>query len=268
MNRDNGYGVAAIEGAFGRAAQEGRAALVAYLTAGYPTPEATPGLVAALQAGGADLIELGVPFSDPVADGPAIQRASQRALEAGMTPEGCMALAAALRADGIAAPLVLMGYYNPILSYGVGAYAARCAEAGVDGLIVPDLPPEEAGPLREACMARGLALVYLVAPTSSPERLAHIAAETSGFLYVVSRLGTTGEGHDPGEALARQLEAARRVARTPVAVGFGIARAETARALGQLADGVIVGSAIVERAPQGPEAVRAFVGELRAALGR
>ncbi len=268
MSSSNGRGEAAIAGAFAGAAQEGRAALVTYLTAGYPTFDASLALVPVLQEAGADLIELGVPFSDPVADGPTIQRASQRALEAGMTPERCLELVATLRRKGVTAPLVLMGYYNPILSYGPAAYVAHCAQAGVDGLIVPDLPPEEAQPLRDPCREQGLALIYLVAPTSSPARLGHIAAETSGFLYLVSRLGTTGGEHTPDQVLARQLEAVRRVARTPVAVGFGVAHPEAARRLAPLADGVIVGSAIVERAPQGPEAVRSFVAGLRAALVR
>lgn len=268
MTHQNGHGAAAIAAAFEGARQEGRAALITYLTAGYPTPDDTMALVPALQAGGADLIELGVPFSDPVADGPTIQRASQRALEAGMTPAKCLALVEALRAAEVTAPIVLMGYYNPILSFGPEAYAARCAQAGVDGLIVPDLPPEEARPLGDACAAQGLALIFLVAPTSNAERLALVAAETSGFLYVVSRLGTTGGSHDPDEALAGQLAAVRRVARTPVAVGFGVSRPEAVQRLAQLADGVIVGSAIVERAPQGAEAVRAFVAQLRGALVR
>ncbi len=268
MSQANGHGVAAIEGAFRSAALQGRAALITYLTVGYPTPDDTPDLVSALQAGGADLIELGVPFSDPVADGPTIQRASQRALEAGLTPEGCLGMVATLRSQGVQTPLILMGYYNPILSYGPAAYAQRCAQAGVDGLIVPDLPPEEARPLHMACAKHGLALIYLVAPTSSPARLALIAAETQGFLYVVSRLGTTGGEHSLDGALDRQLREVRQVARTPVAVGFGVSRPEAARLLAPLADGVIVGSAIVERAARGPEEVRAFVAELRAALGR
>ena len=159
-----------------------------------------------------------------------------------------------------------MGYYNPILSYGPAAYARDCAAAGVDGLIVPDLPPEEAGALAAACRAAGLALIYLVAPNTGPERLARLAAETTGFLYVVSRLGITGAGRSPTAELAARLAQVRQVARTPVAVGFGIARPEDARALVGLADGVIVGSAIVERAPLGAQVVESFVRGLREAL--
>lgn len=261
-------GATAITSAFQRAGAEGRCALVTYLTAGWPTPEATHDLVMALQAGGADVIELGVPFSDPVADGPAIQRAGHAALQAGVTPRTCLEQVARLRADGLATPLLLMGYVNPIIAYGMEAWVADCAAAGVDGLIVADLPPEEAQPLREACEARGLALVYLASPTTPPARVARVAAETRGFLYVVSRLGTTGAAATLDDDLRRQLATARQHARTPVAVGFGIARPEQARALAPLTDGVIVGSAVVEKAVEGPEALQRYVASLRATTRR
>lgn len=261
-------GAAAIAGAFQRAGAEGRCALITYLTAGWPSPEDSAASVAALQAGGADLIELGVPFSDPVADGPTIQRASHAALQAGITPRACLESVTRLRRDGLSVPLLLMGYVNPMVSYGLRDWVADCWEAGVDGLIVPDLPPEEALPLRTECAKRGLALVYLVAPTTPPARVARIAAETQGFLYVVSRLGTTG-AHGNGATLDGGLEAqlatARRCARTPVAVGFGISRPEQVRALAPVADGIIVGSAVVEKAVEGPAALRDYVAALRAA---
>jgi tryptophan synthase alpha chain len=259
-------GSAAIGAAFDRARGAGRCALITYLTLGYPSPEDTLRLVPALQAGGADLIELGVPFSDPVADGPAIQRASLMALQQGVTPQGCLELTARLRESGVSVPLLLMGYYNPIHHYGVERYAQACVAAGADGLIVPDLPPEEAQPLREACLSRGLALVFLVAPTTGEARIARIAQASTGFLYVISRLGTTGAGQGPGPELADRLALVRRHARTPVAVGFGISRPEDARTLAAHTDGIIVGSAIVERATQGPDALQAYVGALRAAL--
>lgn len=263
-------GATAVAGAFSAARAGGRCALITYLTAGWPSPEATPELVAALEAGGADLIELGVPFSDPVADGPAIQRASHAALRAGITPRACLQAVSRLRKDGLSAPLLLMGYFNPIVSYGLRDWTADCVGAGVDGLIVPDLPPEEALPLRAECEKRGLALVFLVAPTTPPARLARIAAETRGFLYVVSRLGTTGadvaaERPFRDDGLQAQLAAARQCAHTPVAVGFGISRPEQVRALAPLADGVIVGSAIVEKAVGGPDTLRDYVASLRAA---
>jgi len=258
-------GRAAIQGAFGHARAERRCALITYLTVGWPSPEATPELVAALEAGGADIIELGVPFSDPVADGPTIQRASHAALQAGITPRACVEAVAQLREAGMSAPVLLMGYVNPIVSYGLRDWAADCARAGVDGLIVPDLPPEEALPLRAECDKRGLALVFLVAPTTPPARVAHIAGETRGFLYVVSRLGITGAGVTLDDGLRAQLAAARQHARTPVAVGFGISQPEQVRALASLADGVIVGSAVVERAVEGTAALQDYVASLRAA---
>ncbi|MGC8826078.1 MAG: tryptophan synthase subunit alpha [Anaerolineae bacterium] len=262
-------GVRAVEAAFVRARKEGRSALITYLTMGYPTLDAALELVPALGAGGADIIELGVPFSDPVADGPAIQLASHRALQAGMTPALCLEQTARLREAGVQAPLLLMSYYNPIYHYGQQEYVRDCRRAGADGLIVPDLPPEEADGLAGACRREGLALVFLVAPTTGEERLREIAGRSTGFLYVISRLGTTGadKRFDIME-LGRRLEWVRRLSPVPVAVGFGISLAEQARALAGLADGVIIGSAVVERAPQGPAALRDFAAGLRAALGK
>jgi tryptophan synthase alpha subunit len=259
-------GRVSLEEAFGRARNDGRCALITYLTAGYPDPEQSPGLFAALQAGGADVIEMGVPFSDPVADGPTIQTASRVALEAGMTPRRCLELLSQIRAQGVTPPIVLMGYYNPIFSYGLERYAADCAQRGADGLIVPDLPPEEAQPLRDACARHGLALIFLAAPTTAERRLVEIARATQGFLYVVSRLGTTGASLALDEELMRRLALARKQALTPVAVGFGVSCPEEAQALAPHADGVIVGSAIVRRAVEGPESLAAYVSALRAAL--
>jgi len=260
-------GAAAIEQGLNAAAREGRCALITYLTLGYPSPADSLRLIRALAHGGADVIELGVPFSDPVADGPVIQHASQHALQAGMTPRGCLELAAAARTGGIATPLVLMGYYNPILNLGLEHYARLCREAGVDGLIVPDLPPEEGTPLEAACAAEGLALIYLAAPTSSAERQALIASRTRGFLYLVSRLGTTGGGQLPLNGLRTELATLHSLTRTPIAVGFGVSTQEQARAVAALgADGVIVGSAIVERATEGPQMLADYTASLRAAL--
>lgn len=261
-------GQEAILRAFAAATAQHRAALITYLTLGYPSRAASLELVPSLEAAGADIIELGVPFSDPVADGPVIQQASQCALAQDLTPSDCLSLVAELRAQGVSAPLVLMGYYNPIHSYGPRRYARRCAQAGVDGLIVPDLPPEEAGLLSTACREHGIALIYLVAPTTDASRLSYVAEATQGFLYVVARLGTTGRGVTSGAALEEQLRVAKQAARTPIAVGFGVSDPEQARLLAQQADGVIVGSAIVERAEQGCEAVEAFVSQLREAMVR
>lgn len=261
-------GMEAVADAFAVSRAEGRPALITYLTMGYPALDAALELVPALEAGGADIIELGVPFSDPVADGPAIQRASFCALQAGMTPARCLEQVARLRGAGVRVPLVLMGYYNPILRWGEAEYVRDCRRAGVDGLIVPDLPPEEAGALADVCRREGLALIFLVAPTTGEERLREVAGRSTGFLYVVSRLGTTGadKRFDTAE-LCRRLAVVRRLSPVPVAVGFGISSAEQARALAGLADGVIVGSAVVERAAQGPAVLREYTADLRAALG-
>ena len=259
-------GVQAIASAFADTRQHGRCALITYLMLGYPSARDSLALAPALQAGGADIVELGVPFSDPVADGPTIQHAGQIALENGVTPKSCFDLVSGIRDAGVTVPLVLMGYYNPIHSYGLAAYEGACVAAGVDGLIVPDLPPEEAGPLGEACGERGLALVFLVAPTTGERRVAAIAAASTGFLYVVSRLGITGTGMSPGEDLARRLQVVGRHATTPIAVGFDISRPEQAWELAGLADGVVVGSAVVQRAQNGPGALKEFVSTLRAAL--
>jgi tryptophan synthase alpha chain len=280
MSENHQRGIPAIVAALSLAAQEGRAALIPYLTVGYPTPGSTPELVRALIAGGADIIELGVPFSDPVADGPTIQAASYAALRQGVTPATCLQTVRALREEGVQTPILLMGYYNPILSFrhgldaasgGPAAYAAACRASGVDGLIVPDLPPEEADELSGACHAEGLALVYLVAPTTGEARIAALCAATSGFLYVVRRLGTTGAdagGLDQRDALAASMATVRRHARTPVALGFGVSTPQQAAEAAALADGVIVGSAIVERADAGAAALRDYVAGLRAALVR
>lgn len=262
-------GIKALEETFQRSQKGGRCAFIPYLTLGYPTPADTLELVPALQAGGADIIELGVPFSDPVADGPTIQEASQVALQAGMTPSICLDLVAKLRhKGGVTVPLLLMGYYNPIHNYGIEDYVHDCAEVGVDGFIIPDLPPEEAGPLQKACQGRGVALVFLVAPTTREERMATIADATRGFLYVVSRLGITGTERTPETNLISRLDQVRRYARTPVAVGFGISEPQQARGLVPHVEGVVVGSAIVRRASEGPDAVREFVASFRSALMR
>ena len=185
-------GVARIAALFEGLRTEGRAALMPYLTLGYPTPERSLELVAAAVAGGADILELGVPFSDPLADGPVIQRATHVALEQGTTVARCLGLARDLRGRRIMVPFVFMGYYNPILAYGEESYCRDCAGAGVDGLIVPDLPPEEAGGLEAACERHGLALIYLLAPTSTPERVRLVTARSRGFVYLVSVTGGVG----------------------------------------------------------------------------
>ena len=181
-----------IGGCFADLAQTGRRALIMYLTAGFPRRESTTELVPALIEAGADMIELGVPFSDPLADGPTVQRATQIALANGVSVRYCLHTVRQLRHSGVAVPLLLMGHYNPLLQYGLARFCADAAAAGVDGLIIPDLPPEESAELYAACRAHGLDLIFLLAPTSTEERIAHVAAQASGFVYCVSRPWPTG----------------------------------------------------------------------------
>jgi len=267
IDRNNGSrGEEAIARAFEARRQQGSSALITYLTAGYPSPEMTMDVVNALVTGGGDIIELGVPFSDPVADGPTIQHAAQVALARGMTPGGCVSLVESLRQSGIQVPILLMGYYNPIHSRGVERFVDDCRASGVDGLIVPDLPLEEADRLRDACRGAEIALVFLVAPTTSGNRLVSIAAAATGFLYVVSRLGTTGTQHTPGSDLRARLDIIRRYAHTPIAAGFGIGTPEQAADVAPYVDGVVVGSGVVQRAAHGPDAVREYVAGMSRAV--
>ena len=241
-----------------------RAALMPYLVGGFPDLATSRAVGEACADAGADLLELGVPFSDPLADGPVIHAAATRALAAGATVDGVLGLCEALAPR---LPVALMVYANLVLARGVDGFADRAAAAGAAALIVPDLPHEEAGELRGACDARGLALVPLVAPATPPDRLAAIAAEARGFVYAVSLSGTTGERDELPADLADTLERVRAAATVPVAVGFGIATPEQARAVGELADGVIVGSRVVRAAEDGgPPAVGELVASLAAAL--
>jgi tryptophan synthase alpha chain len=258
-----------IEAVFAGLRGAGRTALMPYLTLGYPRRESALSLVPAAVAAGADLVELGVPFSDPLADGATIQAASQQALANGMTLARCLEQAAALRARGVAVPLVLMSYYNPILQMGPEPFARRAAAAGIDGAIVPDLPPEEAGALRPALGAQGIDPIFLLPPTAGDERLRRVAAQSRGFLYLVSLAGVTGAR----DRLPAELEAfvarARRLTGLPLAVGFGIGSPEQAARVARIADGVIVGSALVKAvgAARDPAAAAgAFVASLRAGI--
>jgi len=238
-----------ISRAFALAAQDGRPAVMPYVTAGDPNLAVTAALLPALAEAGADMVELGVPYSDPLADGPTNQRAAQRALASGTTVSGVLQTVADTRREGLSIPIVLLVYYNCIYRRGEAAFVRQAAAAGVDGLIVPDLPPEEAGHLRAAMDAAGLALVPLAAPTSTDERLATIAQVASGFIYCVSVTGVTGARATLPKELAEFLGRVRKAAgsRVPLAVGFGISRPEHVREVGRFADGVIVGSALVER---------------------
>jgi tryptophan synthase alpha subunit len=229
-----------------KAKDEGRLALVAYVTCGFPDPAATPRIVRALVDGGADMIELGIPFSDPVADGATIQRASFRALQAGMSTARCLEIAAQVRRRTEGVPLILMTYANPIFAFGVDAFVEGASQAGVDGLIVVDLPPEEGTDLRDRCLTAGIDNVLLVAPSSDDDRIEHIAAQASGFIYCVSVAGVTGARAQLPPDLPDFLARVRRKTSLPLAVGFGVSRPEHLRSLHGLADAAVVGSAIVD----------------------
>jgi tryptophan synthase alpha chain len=241
--------VSRLTARFERLRAGGERALIAYFTAGDPSLETTARLVVEAERRGADVIELGVPFSDPLADGPVIQRASQRALAAGVSLRRILETVAEVRSE-VSVPLVLMTYYNPVLAFGLHAFAEAATKAGVDAVIVPDLPPDEAGPLDQEAAPAGLDVVFLAAPTSTPERLRLIARRSRGFIYLVSLTGVTGERTALPRELEAQVRALRLVTTKPVCVGFGISTPEHVAAVGRLADGVIVGSAIVRLVEQ------------------
>jgi tryptophan synthase alpha chain len=229
---------------FERLRAEHRPALIAYITAGDPAPDRTVGLVAALERGGADLIELGVPFSDPIADGPVIQRGSDRALKAGTTVAKVLDIASQIRKQS-EIPLLLFTYMNPILRYGLEALAHKAVACGIDGCLLTDLSVEEAEPYTAAMRGAGLDTVFLGAPTSSERRLELVAEYSTGFVYLVSRTAVTGERSSISNSVAPLVSAMRKVTDLPVAVGFGISTAAQVREVGMIADGIAVGSAFV-----------------------
>ncbi len=258
---------------FAACAAEGRAALVTFVTAGDPDPETSAAILRALPAAGADVIELGMPFTDPMADGVPIQLAGQRALKAGQTLRKTLAMVREFRSGDTATPIVLMGYYNPIYVYGVEAFLADAKDAGVDGLIVVDLPPEEDAELCLPALAAGLNFIRLATPTTDDKRLPRVLQNTSGFVYYVSMTGITGGVIANYGAVAEAVARIKRHTALPVAVGFGVKTAADAAAIAAGADGVVVGSALVERVrasrdPQGRattgtvEAVTTLVAEL------
>lgn len=260
--------------AFEAAQSEERAALMPYMVAGYPDTETSLAVARTLVAGGADLVEVGVPFSDPLADGPVIHEAATRALDAGATLETAFAVAGELGPD---VPAVLMCYSNMILSRGAERFAAECADAGIAGVIVPDLPHGQAPDIEQEIRNRGMATIPLIAPTTTPERRAAICEHAEGFVYLVSTVGTTGVRQALPDDLAEQASSVREAAEVPVAVGFGVGTPEQAADVGRIADGVIIGSRLVQiLADEGPaeeatarlaeflEATRAVLGRARA----
>jgi tryptophan synthase alpha chain len=247
----------------------GHAALMPYFPLGFPDAQTSLEVIAALSEAGADAFELGLSFSDPLADGPVIQQATQVALEKGITVKRSLAMIAELRARGVTQPFLVMGYANLILAYGQERFVADAAAAGADGFIVPDLPPEEAGELDQLCQARGLGLIYFLAPTSTAERVQLVAGKARGFIYLVSITGITGARSQLAGGLSDFVGRIRQATVAPIAVGFGVSTPDQAREVSQIADGVIVGSAlvqIVDRAADKPRAAAQFIRQLKASL--
>lgn len=260
-----------IQATFERLNAQGRKALIPFITAGDPGPQLTVPLMHALVAAGSDVIELGVPFSDPMADGPTIQRASERALKLGVSLRQVLAFVAEFRKTDATTPIVLMGYANPIEAMGVETFADAAAKAGVDGVLVVDYPPEESAEFARVMAAHELDPIFLLAPTSTAERIAQVAALARGYVYYVSLKGVTGSAALDVADVATRIPGIRAATGVPVGVGFGIRNAETARAVAGVADAVVVGSRIIEEIERAtPETVcarvQALVGELRAGI--
>ncbi|MBI5716741.1 MAG: tryptophan synthase subunit alpha [Burkholderiales bacterium] len=268
-----------IAATFAALKAQGRKALIPYVTAGDPFADLTPDIMQALAEGGADIIELGVPFSDPMADGPVVQKAGERALARGIGLTQVLAMVREFRTRDAGTPVVLMGYANPIERYdqrhGAGSFVRDAAAAGVDGVLVVDYPPEECEALAAQLQSAGLDLIFLLAPTSTDERMQQVGRIATGYVYYVSLKGVTGAGHLDTAAVAEMLPRIRRHVRVPVGVGFGIRDAAGARAVGAVADGVVIGSRLVQilegesrdnAPPRAIEAARAFMAEIRAAL--
>jgi len=255
--------VSRIDATFAALRARGERALLPYFTAGDPSLPTSGRLVVEAARRGADVIEIGVPFSDPLADGPVIQRATQRALTAGATLPRVIEMVREIRGD-VAVPLVFLTYYNPILAFGLKAFCQTAADAGLDGVMIPDLPPEEAGPLAAEAASAGVDLIHFVAPTSPPARMRKIAKASHGFIYLVSSMGVTGERTELPADLVHNVRTLRSITTKPICVGFGIATPAQSAHVGRIADGVIVGSAVVRTVEQhtGSTALLSEVGAL------
>ena len=260
-----------LQSTFERLAGDGRKALVPYVTAGDPAPDVTVELMHTLVRAGADVIELGVPFSDPMADGPVIQRATERAIAHGVGLTQVLDFVRVFRQRDNQTPVVLMGYANPVERFGLDAFVAAAKVAGVDGVLIVDYPPQECEDFARALKAAGLAPIFLLAPTSTEARMAAVGRIASGYVYYVSLKGVTGAGHLDAAAVAAMLPRIRAHVQVPVGVGFGIRDAQTAKAIGSLADAVVIGSRLIELmeaqpAGQAPATAKAFIHEIRQAL--
>jgi len=260
-------GLEHISAMFARAKQEHRAAFLPYFPIGYPTYAESIEAIAAMAAEGVDGFEIGIAFSDPLADGAVIQAATQIALENGTTVKHCLQAVTELRARGVDQPMLMMGYMNPMLAYGLERFVVDAKAAGANGIIVPDLPPEEAGVLAAACAHEGLALIFFLAPTSGAARIELVAKQATGFIYVVALTGVTGIRDQLPAGLSEFITRVREHAHdVPLVMGFGISKPEHARRMNDLVDGFIVGTAMVRAGSQGVEAVRALARDLRHAL--
>jgi len=247
--------------------QPGHKALIPYVTVGYPSIEATMKVVPLLASSGCDIVELGIPFSDPLADGATIQKASFHALKNGVTPNLCLDIASQLR-QMVETPLVFMTYFNPVFSYGFDEFCTACNDSGIDGLIIPDLPPDEGSELEAATRKHDLDLIYLLAPTSTEERIRLVAERSRGFIYLVSVTGVTGARDKLGTDLEEFVARVRKATQKPLCVGFGISTPEQARRVARIADGVIVGSRLIQLMEDEKDitTVVDFIGGLRSAL--
>jgi tryptophan synthase alpha chain len=257
-------GLDRIKAIFEQAKRERRAAFLPYHAMGYPDRATSLAVIQALAEAGADGFEIGIPHSDPLADGPTVQTATYTALTKGTTVKDCLAMVRELRQAGVQQPFFAMTYFNPLFAYGIERFVADAVAAGVDGLIVPDLPPEEADEIETAAKRGGLAMIYMLAPTSTEERIQLVAQRATGFIYMVSVTGITGARAELPPDLGAFIERVRRHTDLPLAVGFGIGTGEQAAAVARLAEGVIVGSALVKAAGEGVAAVRKLGTELAA----
>ena len=260
-----------IQKTFASLSAQGRKALIPFITAGDPHPDATLPLMRALVAGGADIIEIGVPFSDPMADGPTIQRASERALAHGMSLRRVLALVSEFRKENAATPVVLMGYANPVESYGIETFARDSHAAGVDGVLVVDYPPEECAGFATVMKQAGIDPIFLLAPTSTEQRYSEVGEIGSGYIYYVSLKGVTGSGALDLDEVARRIPLIRDKVGMPVGVGFGIRDGATAARIAEVADAVVIGSRIIEEIESGeagaaPQRVLALLSGIRAAM--
>lgn len=262
-------GLDALAAMFAAAKAQGRSAFLPYFPIGYPDYETSLDAIAAMAEEGVDGFEIGMSFSDPLADGPVIQAATQIALENGITVRKCLEAVRELRQRGVTQPLLMMGYLNPMLAYGIEQFVKDAKAAGANGVIVPDLPPEEAGLFADVCAREGMALILFLAPTSSNARVDLVARQASGFIYVVSLTGVTGARRDLPPDLADFIQRLKeRVHNVPLVLGFGISTPEQTQMVNHLVDGFIVGSALVRAGKEGVESVRALASSLRQALDK